>query len=273
MKEIATIMIPIYERGEEHPAFEHAVSLAKTFESCLLVTAVIRRRRFFQNPGGPPAMVGGIDEKSLSKFRFTLTETADHLVASARKQGLDAQTIVVSNRLPDAVIALTQQCDLLVESKMHREAFFERLLDRKDIYTDSHCPIMVPKGEPSGIRKALLVYNRTKQANNALRWLIPLAENGKIRDLSVLTVYRSEEERNWLSRNVSAFAKVHGVDVHVGSVMETDAFRRTIDVVRKQRIDIVALATYTFHRPFRLGMLGIDMMALNDIDTSVLLFP
>lgn len=273
MKEIATIMIPIYERGEEHPAFEHAVSLAKTFKSRLLVTAVIRKRRFFQNPGGPPAMIGGIDEESLSKFRSALTEIADRLVRSAREQGLHAQTVVTSNYVSDAVIALTQQCDLLVESEMHREAFFERLLNRKDIYTDSHCPIMIPMGEPSPISHALLLYNQTKQANNALRWLTLLAENGRIRGLSILVICHNDEECNWLPKSVTAFVKAHGLDVHVESVMETDAFRRTIDEVRKHRMDIVAIATYTFHRPFRLGMLGIDMKALNDIQTSVLLFP
>ena len=266
-------MIPIYERGDEHPAFDHAVSVAKTFKSRLLVVAVIRKRRFFQDPGGPPAMIVGIDEENFSKFRSALRETADRLVTSARKQGLDAQTVVTSEYVPDAVIALTQQCDLVVESEMHRETFFGRLLDLKDIYTDSHCPIMIPKGEPSAMSRALLVYDRTKQANKALRWLTLLAENARIRDLSILVICRDDEERNRLPKGVSAFAKAHGVDVHVESVMGTDAFRRTIDVVRIQRMDIVAIATYTFRRPFRLGMLGIDMKALNDIGVSVLLFP
>lgn len=180
--------------------------------------------------GGPPASVGAFDEKILAKFRSALTETADRLVASAREQGLDAQTVVTSDPLPDAVIALTQQCDLLVESEMHRETFLVRLLDRKDVYTDSYCPIMIPKGEPCVMSKALLVYNQTKQANNALRWLTLLAENRRIRELSVLVICHNDDECNWLASGVTQFAKAHSVNLHVETVLEKDAFGRTVDL-------------------------------------------
>jgi ElaB/YqjD/DUF883 family membrane-anchored ribosome-binding protein len=276
VNEIANILVPIYECRDAYPAYDYALWLAKMFQSHLLVAAVVRKRPFIRvGMGGPVGMVvAAVDEKGLERFRVTLTGTADRLVSSAKAFGLHAESIVTDDPFPDVITVLTRQCDLLVESRLHRHAFLERkLLDERDIYTDPCCPILVTKGEPFAMAPVLLIYSQTQQANRGLRWFTRLVEKDGSSNLSVLTLFRKEEERDRLLREVVAFTKAHGVNIQVDAVMAKDGFFRAVELARKLRPGIVAMPMHAFPRPLRLRIHGIDMKALNDIQASVLLFP
>lgn len=119
----------------------------------------------------------------------------------------------------------------------------------------------------------LLIYSQTQQANRGLRWFTRLVEKDGSSNLSVLTLFRKEEERDRLLREVVAFTKAHGVNIQVDAVMAKDGFFRAVELARKLRPGIVAMPMHAFPRPLRLRIHGIDMKALNDIQASVLLFP
>ena len=296
MSAIAKILVPIYECRDNYPAYEHALWLAKTFGAALLIVGVVDKVKFVRLIPTPPAGLGAIlDDKAVKEFHSELNRKTDALTEQAIQLGISADNMMMD---PEALIDGTRQCDIMVESRLHRRTFFARkLFGKRDIYTDACCPILVTKGEPFTMTRVLLIYNQTEQANRGLRWLIRLfmffrdyclakkqvnAEDTGILNLRVLVLWRNDQERERLLSEVDAFAKAHSVDVQLDAVAAKDgfcgktkssvAFCRTVELVKKLQPSIVAMPMYTFSRPLRLRINGIDMKALNDIQASVLLF-
>lgn len=274
MSEIANILVPIYEYHDNYPAYEHALWLAKTFDAALLIVGVIDKGKFVRVISAHPPSLGGaaLDTKAFEKFRSELKGKTDALANQAIQLGINADNMVMDKFYPDALVDLTRRYDIMIESRLHRRAFFARI-GEKDIYTDSCCPILVTRGEPYKMTPALLIYNKTEGANQALRWFIYLAERDVTLNLRVLVLWRNDKERERLLREVKAFAKAHSVDVRIDDVPAKGGFRRTVELTERLWLGIVAMPTYAFPRPLRLRIHGIDMRALNEIQASVLLFP
>jgi hypothetical protein len=173
MSGITKILVPIYECRNAYPAYEHTLWLAKNFGATLLLVGAVDKWKLVRLIPTPPSGLGAIlDDKAVVRFRSELSPKTDALADQAIRRGIDADNMLVDKLYPEALIDLTRQCDLMVESRLHRRTFWARkLFGERDIYTDACCPVLVSKGRPFTIAKALLIYSRTKKANLSLRWL------------------------------------------------------------------------------------------------------
>jgi len=272
---VRRILLPIYRLRDTCPAFDSAVQIARMFEAGLLIAAVVDRRSYTVLAGAPPAAgpVVAVDKKRLEVFRADLTRWVIELAGRAKVMGVQAETLTTVGSGPEEVVKLSRQCDLIVDYEPVRRAFLERkLFGAKDVYTDSACPILLTGNGSLAGEPVLLVYNRSKQANRALRWITLFAESVRTTDLQALTIFRNEKERERLPREVISLATAHGLNVQVEAVPAKVGFDRAVELVRKLRPSFVAMPTYVFSRPLRLRLGGIDRQALKDLRTPVLLF-
>jgi nucleotide-binding universal stress UspA family protein len=274
MSEIAKILVPIYECRDFYPAYEHALWLAKNFGAALFIVGVVDKGQFIRLIPTPPSGLGAIlEDKAVERFRSELKRKTDALADQAIRCGIDADNLLVDKPYPEAIIELTRQCDLMVESRLHRRTFVARkLFGERDIYTDACCPILVSKGRPFTMTQALLIYSHTKKANLSLRWLVRLAENTGRLNLRVLVLWRNEQEQARLINEVDALTKACNGYVRIDAVNAKDGFGRTVELVKKLQPSIVAMPTYIFSHLLRLRIHGIDMKSLNELQASVLLF-
>ena len=274
MSQIGRIVVPIYEPRETDPAHDHARWLADRFRSRLLVAGIARRDHFTQVrlAAYPGAMDAAVNEEGYRDCKERLAEAASGLARAAKKDGIRSESTVVEGPFPGSVVALTRQSDLLVESELHRNVFYERLFDSVDLYSDTCCPILMTRGEPFSISRAILLYNGSGAANRGLRWLMRLAREHDLEDLGVLWTCQSPKEGDLLSQEVQAYAQSHGVNVWTRAATKGEAFHRTVALARELQPGLVAIPMYAFPRPLRLRFHGIDAKALKEIQASVLLF-
>lgn len=203
-----------------------------------------------------------------------LSRAAAELVQSAEIQGLQAHAELAEGLFPRSVIGLTRQCDLLIESSLHRQPFMIRLLENTDLYTDSCCPILITQGDTSAVVPRLLVYNATRQANAALRWVMALAANRADGPVPrVLVIWRDENERGKLVQEAHAVADAYGATAPMEAVAANTAIARTVELARELQPGIVALPLRPFPRSLRRWASAIDAQLLSALGTSVLLFP
>ena len=272
---VRRILVPLYRVRDTYPAFDRALQVAQMFEAGLLIAAVVDKGSFTVL-GGAPAAGGPVvatDRKHLALSRAELTRQIRFLAEQANELGVQAETTAVVGSASDEVVQLSRRCDLIVECELHRPPFLERVLFRtKDPYTHASCPVLVARGEAFVTKRVLLVYNRTEQANRALRWVALLAKTEAHTDLHALVIFRNEKERERLPREVVSLAAARGLDVQAEAVPANIAFERAIDSARAFRPSLVAMPTYAFSRPLRLRLQGINRQALEDLEASVLLF-
>jgi len=275
MSHIARILVPIHDCRDEYPSLDHALWLASSYGASLLVAGAVDRQRFVTMLGAPPPGPSGVlENKALDEFRACLLEAIEGLVARAKQLGITVERTVIEKRYPEGLVRLTRQCDIMVEWELHRRTLVERkLFPESDIYTDACCPILVTKSEPSALSPPLLLYSRSEQANRGLRWLTQLVYSTESPHLRVLVLFRGDEEEDVLSREVDAFTTAHGVEAEIEAVPYHDGFLKAIELAKELRPGTVAMPTYSFARPLRLRMQGIDEQALQEIPASVLLFP
>jgi len=272
---VRRILVPVYRARDTYPAFDRALQMAQIFEAGLLIAAVADKRAFTVLGGAPAAGVPVVatDRKRLALFRTELTRQTRFLAEQANELGVQAETTAVVGAASDELVRLSRQCDLIVECELHRPPFLERMLFRtKDPYTHASCPVLVARGEAFVTKRVLLVYNRTEQANRALRWVALLAKTEANTDLQALVIFRNEKERKRLPREVVSLATARGLNVQIEAVPAKVGFDRAVELVRKLSPGLVAMPTYASSRPLRLRLQGIDRQALEDLQASVLLF-
>jgi len=274
MSFIRRILMPIYEPSDRRlVGLDHCLWLAKAFGAGLLVAAIVRRDRFVHvGLGPPPTVAPTLNQDGLERFRVRLTETAERLARAAREAGLETEVVTTTGPFPDDILGLTRQCDLLVESAIHRRAALERLFDGKDLYTDTPCPILMTKGKPFAISPVLLVYDGRTRSNRALRWLTQLVKAYGETVLHVLVMAHDVDEREQLSREVRQYGEAHRIPVEVDGIPEKGALRRAMDLSRELQANTVGIPMYAFRSPLRLRFSGINMKLLAGFDASALLF-
>lgn len=275
MSHIARILVPIHGCRDEYPSLDHALWLASNYGASLLIAGAVDTQRFITMVGAPPPGPSGVlENKALDEFRARLRGAIEGLVARTRQLGITVEHTLVERQYPEGLVRLTRQCDIMVEWELHRRTLAERkLFPESDIYTDACCPILITKGEPFALVPTLLLYSRSEEANRGLRWLTRLAEATEAPHLRVLILFRGDEEEDVLSQEVDAFTTAHGVEAEIETVPYHDGFLKAIELAKELRPGSVAMPTYSFARPLRLRIQGIDEQALQEIPASVLLFP
>ena len=119
---------------------------------------------------------------------------------------------------------------------------------------------------------ALLAYNRTKQANRALRWLTRLAKKGNVTDLRVLVLAENEADRLRLTDEVTNFAGLRGVAVEIETVQAKRGLSRMAELARQVEPGIVAMPSRVAPMWLSGGLRRIRMKALKEIHVPILLF-
>lgn len=276
ISEIGRILFPIYDLDEPNPGLDHAIWMAKKFGAHLLIVAVVRREPFIRpvlggGPAGPVAPA--LAERELERFRKRLNALAQKLAQAAETAGIETEARGVEEPFEEEVAALTRTCDLVIESRLHRYSIWGRLFGKKDVYTESQCPILVSKGAPFRLSPLLLVYNESKQANAALRRITRMLKKGRIKEVHVIVSAWTDDERTRLIREVTEYTRAHSVSLRTISVEASEALEKVVDISAEIEPGLVAMSAYSFDRPFRLRLKGLDEKALNRIQSSVLLFP
>jgi len=259
--------------AEDHPAFGHALWLAEQFDAELLIAAIVDQSKFMKTIAGPTeGMLSYMDRDALDAFTQNALREVDALVKQATARGRSAAAAPSPCSFPEGVTELTRQCDIVVESKLHRSPLLSRkLLDTCDLYEDASCPILVSRGEPFKTEPILLIYTTSPAANRALRWVTRLGEHIELH-AHVLVMHDQEDKRERLREEVMGFTGAHGIRVEMSVAHPADGFRTAIDVAKGLTPAFLALPTYAFRRPLRLRVQGIDAKALGQFDCSVLLF-
>ena len=271
---IKRVLLPLYEREEDSPAFDHALWLAERFDAELLITTAVDKSRFMNVAAGyAEAAVWAVDRHALRAFVSQIRSAAGELIARATARERLASATPQPCSFPDGLTALTRQCDILVESKLHRNPFLSRkLLDKSDLYTDASCPILIARGEPSELCRPLLVYTRSSAANRALRWVVRLAEHTGAR-IHVLVLHDEQPAREGLREEVANYCHAHSLEVGRCVITAAERFQAAVGLSRGLRPGVVALPVHAFKRPLRLRVQGLDEKALNQLECSALLFP
>jgi len=274
MNPIARILVPIYECRETYPAYEYATWLARTLKSDLLLAPVVKGQRLVLPCIGGPAADGAVcvDVKGIGERQAQLEETGARLAGLAEEQGIQAKSLPSKKIFDETVVTLSRQCDLLVDSRIHRRTVIERLLDYRDIYTDTCCPILVTGARNFSLNSTVLVYDGSKQASRALRWLFALAEHSRLKTLRVLVVSRKEVGRQVMSKEVKALAGTHNACVEIESAAKRNGCRKTAELAKELEASIVAMPAYAFPGRFGFRRVGMESNTLAGMDASLLLF-
>lgn len=271
---IKRILLPVYGHEEHRPAFDHALWLAEQFDAEILVAGIVDESSFMKTMAGPTeGMLAYMDRDALNASTQRVLREADALVEQAIAQGRSAASAPSTCSFPDGLTELTRQCDILVESRLHRNPVLSRkLLDRCDLYSDASCPILVSRGARLEIDPILLIYTASGAANRALIWVTELAEHIKLR-VHALVVHDDEAVRGRLRQEVVGLATAHGLEWETSEVAAAEGFRRAVRTAETLAPAFVALPTHAFKHPLRLRLQGIDEKALEQLACSLLLFP
>ncbi|NQT50686.1 hypothetical protein HQ576_01475 [bacterium] len=271
---IKRILLPVYEREGDRPSFGHALWLAEQFQAEILIAGVVDESRFMRTMAGPTeGMLAYRDRDALNACTQRVLREADALVEQAIAQGRSAARAPSTCSFPDGLTELTRQCDILVESRLHRNPVLSRkLLDRCDLYSDASCPILVSRGAPFEIDPILLIYTASGAANRALAWVTELAEHIKLR-VHALVLDDDEAVRARLTQEVAGLATAHGLEWETSEVAAAEGFRRAVRAADTLAPAFIALPTHAFKHPLRLRLQGIDEKALEQLACSVLAFP
>ena len=271
---IKRILLPVYGNEEHRPALAHALWLAEQCDAEVLVAGVVDESRFMRAMAGPTeGMLAYKDHDALNACTQKVLREVDALVEQAAAQGRSAASTPSTCSFPDRLTELTRQCDLLVESRLHRNPVLSRkLLDRCDTYSDACCPILLSRGAPFEIDPILLIYTASEAANRALTWVVELAEHIDLR-VHALVLDDDEAVRGRLTHEVASLAAAHGLEWHTSEARAAEALRRAVCAAKTLTPAFIALPTYAFKHPLRLRVQGIDEKALEQLACSVLAFP
>jgi len=271
---IRRILLPVYGTQDDRTAFDHAVRLAERFGAELLVAPIVDKGEFMDAVGGPSeGATCYLDRGALDAFTQEVRREARALAEEAAARGRTSIVAPSPSAFPDDLIHLTRQCDLLVESEMHRRPLLARkLLECSDLYTDAMCPILLSHGQPFQMELVMLVYTASDAASRALNWLTELGEHTEL-SLHAVVMDSGQAVRERLQQEVLAKAKAHGVRAQVREAAPGAALSSVATVAGELMPGLIALPMHTFRRPLRLWLAGIDQRAVDQLGSSVVLFP
>ena len=98
---IHNILVPLYEKRDGCPAYDHAMCLAETLGARAQVGTIVDGAKFVEVAYGMPGtFVSAVNAEALEAFRGKSTRIAESLCRSANEGGGEAQVLVPRSRSP-----------------------------------------------------------------------------------------------------------------------------------------------------------------------------
>jgi nucleotide-binding universal stress UspA family protein len=216
MVDINRILCPVDFSEFSERAFEHAVAIARWFESAITVLHIVDVR--LETPVGPPlAPIALAPPVLTSAAREPIAGELQRLVAAAAAPDVAIETIVRDGRPDTAILELAAMlpADLLVMGT-HGRSGFDRLVMgsvTEKVLRKAACPVLsVPprshgSGAPVALKSILCPVDFSQSSMEALQCAVSLAEesDGRLTVLHVADALSPHDLPVYELQNVAEF--------------------------------------------------------------------
>lgn len=150
MSRIEVVVLATDGLPASEPANEQAIDLATQMDARLIVVSVVASSR---EPSEAPVGGNGVSGDS----RASVATRAQGIVQKAKAAGADATFLVWEGEPGDAIVAAadSEKADLIVIGSHGRSGVSRFFIGSVSDYVvrHAHCPVMVVRGNPDGVRR------------------------------------------------------------------------------------------------------------------------